>query len=74
MTPTVADNRTRNLLILRGPASDRPSVTAEAAGSSPVVPAILKKPLTDFPETPLWVQNGATLTGILRFRGQDHQK
>src|SRR5262249_57036368 len=41
IAPTVADHRTRNLLILRVPASERPPVTAEAAGSSPVVPAIL---------------------------------
>jgi hypothetical protein len=41
MKPTVADSRTPNRLILRGPAGDLPPVTAEAAGSSPVVPAIL---------------------------------
>jgi hypothetical protein len=40
MKPTVADSRTPNRLILRGPAGDLPPVTAEAAGSSPVVPAI----------------------------------
>jgi hypothetical protein len=43
MKPTVADSRTPNRLILRGPAGDLPPVTAEAAGSSPVVPAILFK-------------------------------
>ena len=41
MKPTVADNRNLNLLILRVPVGDGPPVTAEAAGSSPVVPAIL---------------------------------
>jgi hypothetical protein len=41
MKPTVADSRTPNRLILREPAGDLPPVTAEAAGSSPVVPAIL---------------------------------
>jgi hypothetical protein len=41
--PTVADNRTSNLLILRGPAADRPPVTAEVASSSLVVPAIHSK-------------------------------
>jgi len=41
MTPVVADYRARNLLILRVPATARVPVTAEAAGSSPVVPAIL---------------------------------
>jgi hypothetical protein len=40
MKPTVADSRTPNRLILRGPAGDLPPVTAEAAGSSPVVPTI----------------------------------
>ena len=45
MKPTVADSRTPNRLILRGPAGDLPPVTAEAAGSSPVVPAILFKQL-----------------------------
>jgi hypothetical protein len=40
MKPTVADYRTRNLLILRGPTVEQPPVTAEVAGSSPVVPAI----------------------------------
>ena len=39
--PTVADNRTRNLLILRAPVVDFPPVTAEVASSSLVVPAIL---------------------------------
>ena len=39
--PTVADNRTRNLLILRRPADDFAPVTAEVASSSLVVPAIL---------------------------------
>jgi len=43
MMPTGADYRTSKLLILRRPAVDCPSVTAEVAGSSPVVPAILPK-------------------------------
>ena len=43
MIPTVADSRRLNRLILRGPAGDLPPVTAEAAGSSPVVPAIHSK-------------------------------
>ena len=43
MKPTVADNRNPNLLILRVPVSELPPVTAEAAGSSPVVPAIHSK-------------------------------
>jgi len=47
ITPTVADNRTRNRLILRRPAGERPTVTAEAAGSSPVVPAIFFKHLRE---------------------------
>jgi hypothetical protein len=42
MKPTVADSRTPKRLILRGPADDLPAVTAEAAGSSPVVPAIYR--------------------------------
>jgi len=41
MKPTVADNRNPNLLILLVPVSELPSVAAEAAGSSPVVPAIV---------------------------------
>ena len=41
MCPTVADNRTSNRLILRAPVVDLPSVTAEVAGSGPVVPATL---------------------------------
>jgi hypothetical protein len=40
MKPTVADSRTPNRLILRGPAGDLPPVTAEVASSSLVVPAI----------------------------------
>jgi hypothetical protein len=36
---------TPNRLILRGPAGDLPPVTAEATGSSPVVPAIFFKHL-----------------------------
>jgi hypothetical protein len=47
MKPTVADSRTPNRLILRGPAGDLPPVTAEAAGSSPVVPAISNQALTE---------------------------
>ena len=43
MRPTVADYRTRKRMILRRPVGERPSVTAEAAGSSPVVPAIFSK-------------------------------
>src|SRR6516164_3066654 len=43
MSPTVADYCTRTLLILRGPAGELPPVTAEAGGSSPVVPAIHSK-------------------------------
>jgi hypothetical protein len=43
MKPTVADSRTPNRLILRGPAGDLPPVTAEVAGSSAVVPAIDSK-------------------------------
>ncbi len=39
--PTVADNRTSKLLILLVPVVDFPSVTAEVASSSLVVPAIL---------------------------------
>jgi hypothetical protein len=45
MKPTVADYRTRNLLILLVPASEVQSVTAEVASSSLVVPAILFKHL-----------------------------
>ena len=41
--PTVADYRTRNLLILRAPAVGVSPVTAEAAGSSPVIPATHSK-------------------------------
>jgi hypothetical protein len=41
MKPTVADYRMSNLLILRRPVAERPSVTAEVASSSLVVPAIL---------------------------------
>jgi len=48
MKPTVADSRTPNRLILRGPAGDLPAVTAEAAGSSPVVPAIHSKRFTEW--------------------------
>src|SRR5580658_5343427 len=40
ISPTVADYRTCNLLILRVPAVERPTVTAEVASSSVVVPAI----------------------------------
>jgi hypothetical protein len=40
MTPTVADCRTSNLLILRVPMVEKPPVTAEVARSSLVVPAI----------------------------------
>jgi hypothetical protein len=43
ISPTVADYRTSNLLILLMPAVDRPPVTAEVASSSLVVPAILSK-------------------------------
>ncbi len=46
MGPTVADYRTSNLLILRLPAVERPTVTAEVASSSLVVPAILNKDFT----------------------------
>src|SRR6266446_3712009 len=46
MTPTVADYRTSNLLILRVPATARVPVTAEVASSSLVVPAILSKRVT----------------------------
>ena len=49
----MADNRTRNQFILLVPVSELPSVTAEAAGSSPVVPAIFLKELSDVtPKTP----------------------
>ena len=48
MKPTVADSRTPNRLILRGPAGDLPAVTAEAAGSSPVVPAIHSKAVNEW--------------------------
>lgn len=41
MTPTVADNRTRNRLIPLTPVVDGSPVTAEVAGSGPVVPATL---------------------------------
>jgi len=41
MKPTVADNRTRNLLILRRPAVDRPSHTREVKGSNPLSPTTL---------------------------------
>src|SRR5262249_48885196 len=57
LTPTVADYRTRNRLILRVPASERPPVTAEAAGSGPVAPAILFEHLQrtgNFRHGPLW--------------------
>jgi hypothetical protein len=37
--PTGADYRTPNLLTLRKPMVESPAVTAEVAGSSPVVPA-----------------------------------
>jgi hypothetical protein len=47
MTPTVADYRTSNLLILRAPATAR-AVTAEVASSSLVVPAIHSKELGEF--------------------------
>jgi hypothetical protein len=40
MKPVVADYRTRNLLILREPATARVPVTTEVASSSLVVPAI----------------------------------
>jgi hypothetical protein len=41
MMPTVADYRTRNLLTPLAPVLERPAVTAEVAGSSPVVPATI---------------------------------
>ena len=47
MLPMVADNRTLKLLILRRPEVERPTVTAEVASSSLVVPAILSKELPD---------------------------
>src|SRR4029077_4056300 len=52
MKPTVADSRTPNLLILRGPTGDLPAVTAEVAGSSPVVPAIHSKRVERIPLKP----------------------
>ena len=45
---TVADYRTCNRLILSRPASELPTVTAEVASSSLVVPAILFKGLNEF--------------------------
>jgi hypothetical protein len=41
MMPVTADNRRRKHPILRAPAAYVSPVTAEVAGSSPVVPAIL---------------------------------
>ena len=43
----VADNRARKLLILLVPTSELPPVTAAAAGSSPVVPAIHSQELIE---------------------------
>jgi hypothetical protein len=43
MNPTVADHHTRNRLIPRRPARELPTVTAEVASSSLVVPAIYSK-------------------------------
>ncbi len=40
--PTVADHRTRNLLILRAPAGELSPVTQEVAGSNPVAPANIR--------------------------------
>jgi hypothetical protein len=57
MAPTVADYRTRNLLILRAPAIDFPPVTAEVASSSLVVPAILLKD-SQLGRCPIWVRLG----------------
>src|ERR1700690_512486 len=51
MWPTVADNRTRNLLTLRAPVVDFTPVTAEVASSSLVVPAIHSKTVRLNPTT-----------------------
>ena len=58
MNPTVADSCRPNRLILRGPAG---AVTAEAAGSSPVVPAIHSKRVERISQPATRVQKGAFL-------------
>ena len=65
MSPTVADYRTRNRLILLTPVIDRPSVTAEVASPSLVVPGILFKHLQENDETSI-VRHGAPSTGLER--------
>ena len=60
ISPTVADYRTSNLLILHMPAVDRPPVTAEVASSSLVVPAIFSSTYALCPwltEPPLLASN-----------------
>ena len=59
--PTVADNRNPNLLILRAPALERLTVTAEAAGSSPVVPAIHSKAVKRISPKPSKARKGRGL-------------
>src|SRR6266550_1472950 len=63
MKPTGADNRTRNLLILRAPATARVPVTAEVASSSLVVPAISFKDIEEIGKNchgPLWSKSKKT--------------
>src|SRR6266566_6240089 len=62
ISPTVADYRTSNLLILCVPAVDRPTVTAEVASSSLVVPAILFKRLNSTFERMAWYTRRCTLS------------
>src|SRR6266576_1102929 len=57
ISPTVADYRTCNLLILRVPAVDRQTVTAEVASSSLVVPAIFFSHLQQT-QKKIWVRLG----------------
>jgi hypothetical protein len=75
--PTVADYRTSNRLILRVPAVERPTVTAEVASSSLVVPAIPNQALTPVEEfsrghkkvqVPREASNSAHSSPIIMFR------
>src|SRR6516225_3174460 len=61
MNPTVADHHTRNRLIPRRPARELPTVTAEVASSSLVVPAIHSKRVERISLQPSRVQTGAFL-------------
>jgi hypothetical protein len=61
ISPIRPGNLTANRLILCRPTAARPPVTAEVAGSSPVVPAIHSKRVVRISMKPTRVQKGAFL-------------